>query len=144
MNQVELIGRLTQDPALRYTFQGTPTTSFTVAVPRPYKNAQGQYDADFIPVVTWRKLAEHVGNYLRKGRLVAVTGRLQVRSYTAKDGSRRWITEVIADSVQFLDGRRDDAGASDSSPDLPPAENPSGDLTPPGDADSMVPDDLPF
>ncbi|WP_053958106.1 single-stranded DNA-binding protein [Sulfobacillus thermosulfidooxidans] len=111
MNHITLIGRLTRDPELRYTSQGVPVASLTLAVDRPFTNAQGQRDVDFIDIVIWRKLAETVANHLTKGRLVAVAGRLQVRSYEAQDGSKRRAAEVIAESVQFLDGKKSDANA---------------------------------
>ncbi|NLO22144.1 MAG: single-stranded DNA-binding protein [Syntrophomonadaceae bacterium] len=98
-NRVILIGRLTQDPELRYTQNGTAVASFTVAVNRKFKRDE----ADFIPVVVWNKAAENCANYLGKGRLVAVEGRLQIRSYEAQDGQRRRVTEVVADEVKFLD-----------------------------------------
>ena len=103
MNLVVLIGRLTDDPTLRYTQQGHAVTTFRIAVDRPFTNQQGERETDFFPVVTWRKLAETCAHNLNKGRLVAVEGRLHNRSYTAQDGSTRWVTEVVADSVRFLD-----------------------------------------
>src|SRR5690606_17665911 len=103
LNRVILIGRLTADPDLRYTPQGHAVTTFRIAVDRPVKNQQGERETDFFPVVTWRKLAETCAHNLSKGRLVAVEGRVQNRSYTARDGSRRWVTEVVADNVRFLD-----------------------------------------
>ena len=103
LNRVILIGRLTADPELRYTPQGVAVTTFRVAVDRSYANQQGERETDFFPVVTWRKLAEVCAHNLSKGRLVAVEGRVQNRSYTARDGSRRWVTEVVADNVRFLD-----------------------------------------
>lgn len=105
LNRVILIGRLTKDPELRYTPNGVAVASFTLAVDRPFLNQQGEREADFIPVVVWRKQAENCANYIGKGSLVAVEGRLQVRTYEAKDGQRRWVTEVIADNVRFLDKR---------------------------------------
>ena len=109
LNRVILIGRLTADPELRYTQNGTAVTNFRLAVDRPYTSQSGQREADFIPVVVWDKQAETCANYLNKGRLVAVDGRLQVRSYDAQDGSRRWGTEVVAQDVRFLDrGRQSD------------------------------------
>src|SRR5690606_1907883 len=98
-----IIGRLTKDPELKHTQSGVAVTNFTVAVDRNFKNAQGEYDTDFIPVVVWRQQAEHCCKYLGKGRLVAVAGRIQVRNYDDKDGIRRYITEIVADEVQFLD-----------------------------------------
>lgn len=102
MNRVVLIGRLTRDPELRYTNNGTPTASFTLAVDRSYKNEAGERETDFIDVVVWRQMAEHCANYLAKGKLAAVDGKLQIRAYTAKDGSKRKAVEVVADTVRFL------------------------------------------
>ncbi len=102
MNRIILIGNLTRDPELRYTPEGTPVTSFTVAVNRSFVNREGEREADFIPVVVWRKRAETCTEYLMKGSQVAIDGRLQVRTYEDKDGIRRWVTEVIAQRVEFL------------------------------------------
>jgi len=102
LNQVVLIGNLTRDPELRYTPDGTPVTSFTVAVNRPFVNRQGEREADFVPVVVWRKRAETCSEYLMKGSQVAVEGRLQVRNYEDKDGIKKWVTEVVARRVDFL------------------------------------------
>jgi single-strand DNA-binding protein len=104
LNQVVLIGRLTRDPELRYTpGNGVPVASFTLAVDRPFTNQQGEREADFINIVTWRKLAENCANYLQKGSLAAVTGRLQIRSYDDNQGIKRKVAEVVADNVRFLD-----------------------------------------
>ena len=102
LNQVVLIGNLTRDPELRYTPDGTPVTSFTIAVNRPFINRQGEREADFVPIVVWRKRAETCSEYLMKGSQVAVEGRLQVRNYEDKDGIRKWVTEVVARRVDFL------------------------------------------
>jgi len=102
LNRIVLIGRLTKDSELRYTPNGVAVTGFTLAVDRNFKNAQGERDTDFIPIVTYRQLAELCANYLSKGKLASVDGRLQIRSYTGQDGQRRWVTEVIAENVQFL------------------------------------------
>ena len=102
LNRVVLIGRLTRDPELRYTNNGTPTASFTLAVDRSYKNDSGERETDFIDVVVWRQMAEHCANYLAKGKLAAVDGKLQIRAYTTKDGSKRKSVEVVADTVRFL------------------------------------------
>ena len=130
LNRVILIGRLTRDPELKYIPSGTPVASFTLAVDRPFLNKDGEKEADFIPIVVWRKQAENCANYLGKGSLVAVDGRMQVRNYE-QDGQRRYITEVVADSVRFLDRKGDqnartansgfeqygtDAGADDDIP----------------------------
>jgi len=99
---VILIGNLTRDPELRYTPDGTPVASFTLAVNRPFTNQQGERETDFIPIVIWRKQAERCSEYLAKGSQVAVEGRLQIRSYEDKDGIRRKVAEVIAWRVEFL------------------------------------------
>lgn len=114
LNKVILIGRLTRDPEPRYTTNGVAVTRFTLAVDRPYANSQGEREADFIDIVTWRKLAEICANNLNKGRLVAVEGYLQIRSYDDSQGIRRKAAEVVADNVRFLD-RKDKAPSSDDS-----------------------------
>ncbi len=104
LNRVILIGRLTKDPELRYTPNGHPVATFTLAVDREFKaESQAKADTDFVNIVVWRKLAEVVANNLTKGRLVAVEGRLQIRSYETQDGGKRKAAEVVADKVQFLD-----------------------------------------
>jgi single-strand DNA-binding protein len=108
LNRIVLIGRLTKDVDLRFTATGKPTANFTLAVDRPYRNQQGEKEADFIPVVVWNKLAEHCANYIGKGRLVAVDGRLQIRSYDGNDGQRKYITEVVAETVKFLDRAKEE------------------------------------
>lgn len=112
MNHIVLIGRLTRDPELRYTPNGVAVTHFTLAVDRRFTNQAGEREADFIPIVTWQKLAENCANHLRKGRLVAVEGRLQIRSYEAQDGQRRRVAEVIAGNVQFLEWGSETKGLS--------------------------------
>lgn len=105
MNHVILIGRLTKDPETRCTQSGLQVTTFTLAVDRRFakKDANdGRPTADFIPIVAWRKLAEICGNNLAKGQRVGVQGAMQVRTYDAKDGSKRYITEILADEVEFL------------------------------------------
>lgn len=102
MNKVVLIGRLTRDPELRYTGSNTPVASFTLAVNRPFSNQQGEREADFINVVVWRKQAENVKNYLSQGSQAAVEGRIQTRSYDDQNGQKRYVTEVVADNVEFL------------------------------------------
>ncbi|CAJ1317295.1 Single-stranded DNA-binding protein [Paenibacillus nuruki] len=115
LNRVILIGRLTKDPELRYTPAGVAVTQFTLAVDRPFTSQGGEREADFIPVVTWRQLAETCANYLRKGRLTAVEGRIQVRNYENNEGKRVYVTEVIADNVRFLESNRDGGGSGGSS-----------------------------
>jgi single-strand DNA-binding protein len=102
-NRIILIGRLTRDPELRYVPSGAPVASFTLAVDRPFRDQQGNRETDFIDIVAWRKLAEQVSQYMSKGRMVAVEGRLQIRSYETQDGQKRKVAEVVADGVRFLD-----------------------------------------
>jgi single-strand DNA-binding protein len=105
INRVVLVGRLAKDPELRYTTNGTAVTTFSVAVDRRFANQNGEREADFINIVTWQKLAEICANYLAKGRQVAIEGRIQTRSYDDKNGNRRWVTEVVAENVEFLGSR---------------------------------------
>ena len=116
LNRTILVGRLAVDPELRYTQSGVAVTTFRIAVDRPFKNQQGERETDFFSIVTWRKLAEVCAHNLNKGRLVAVEGRLQTRSYTAQDGSTRWVTEVVADNVRFLDWPKDGQQAGGQAP----------------------------
>ncbi|WP_017722690.1 single-stranded DNA-binding protein [Staphylococcus xylosus] len=103
INRVILVGRLTKDPEFRTTPSGVNIANFTLAVNRTFTNAQGEREADFINVVVFRKQAENVNNYLFKGHLAGVDGRMQSRSYENKEGQRVFVTEVVADSVQFLE-----------------------------------------
>ena len=103
LNKVILIGRLTRDPELRYTPNGVAVTKFSLAVDRTFKNRQGERETDFIDVVVWQKQAENCANFLGKGRLAAVEGRLQIRTYDDSQGVRRKAAEVVADNVKFLD-----------------------------------------
>ncbi|HZK34883.1 MAG TPA: single-stranded DNA-binding protein [Bacillota bacterium] len=103
LNKVILIGRTTKQAEARHTQSGTSVTTFTLAVERNFKNQQGEKEADFIPIVTWRGLADTCAKYLAKGRLTAVSGRMQVRTYEGRDGQKRYVTEVVADEVQFLE-----------------------------------------
>jgi len=114
LNRIVLIGRLTKDPELRYTPNGKAVAGFTLAVDRSFKNQQGEREADFINIVVWGNQAENCANYLAKGKLAAVDGRLQIRSFDGQDGQRRWVTEVVADNVRFLSPKTssDSPGAS--------------------------------
>ena len=103
INQVTLVGRITKDLELKYTQSGIAICRFTIACNRPFKNQDGENEADFPNVITFRKIAENAANYLRKGSLVGVTGRIQTSSFEGKDGNRVFMTEVVADSVQFLE-----------------------------------------
>jgi single-strand DNA-binding protein len=102
MNKCVLLGNLTRDPELKTTTSGRSVCNFTIAVSRRFTNQNGEREADFIPIVVWGKQAENCAKYLRKGSQCAVAGSIQVRNYEANDGSRRYVTEVIADEVQFL------------------------------------------
>jgi single-strand DNA-binding protein len=106
INRVVLVGRLTKDPKLEYTPTGVAVATFTLAVNRTFSNQQGEREADFINCVIWRKPAENVANFLKKGSLAGVEGRIQTRSYEGQDGKRVYITEVVLDSVQFLEPRQ--------------------------------------
>jgi len=118
LNRIVLIGRLTKDPELRYTPNGKAVAGFTLAVDRPFKNQQGERETDFINIVVWGSQAENCANYLSKGKLAAVDGRLQIRTFDGQDGQRRWVTEVVADNVRFLSpkgGSESPKGGSESS-----------------------------
>lgn len=109
MNKVILIGNLANDPESRTTQSGIAQCSFRIAVQRRFKGANGERETDFLPVVCWRQTAEFAQRYLAKGRKVAVEGSIQTRSYDAQDGSKRYVTEIIADSVEAVGGREDGA-----------------------------------
>lgn len=114
MNKVVLIGRLTKDPELRFTpGKGSPVTTFTLAVDKLRKK-DGENQADFIQIVVWGKQAENVANYMLKGSQVAISGRIQTRNYEAKDGTKRYVTEVVAAEVQFLGKAKGQDNASSS------------------------------
>lgn len=118
LNRSILIGRLTKDPELRYTPAGVAVCQFTLAVDRPFSSSNGnerEREADFIPIVVWRQLAETCANYLKKGRLAAVEGRLQVRNYENNEGRRVYVTEVIADNVRFLESANRESGGGGQS-----------------------------
>lgn len=103
LNRIILIGRLVRDPELRYTPNGVATCGFSLAVDRSFVNQKGERETDFIDIVIWRKLAETCAAHLGKGRLVAVEGRLQIRSFETAEGQKRKVSEVVADNVRFLD-----------------------------------------
>ena len=105
MTKVFLIGRLTRDPELRYTGSNTAVATFSLAVNRNFTNQSGEREADFINIVVWRKQAENVKNYLQQGSQVAIDGRIQTRSYDDQNGQKRYVTEVVADNVEFLGSR---------------------------------------
>ncbi|WP_066310641.1 single-stranded DNA-binding protein [Bacillus sp. FJAT-29814] len=132
INRVVLVGRLTKDPDLKYTPNGIAVATFTLAVNRTFSNPQGEREADFLNIVVWRKAAENVANFLKKGSLAGVDGRIQVRTYE-QDGKRQYFTEIVADSVQFLEPRNaSNAGGGGRSndyygaPPMEPQGNPYG------------------
>ncbi|HZJ57498.1 MAG TPA: single-stranded DNA-binding protein [Clostridia bacterium] len=127
LNKVVLIGRLTRDPELRYTSSGIAVTRFTLAVDRNFTNQQGEREADFIPIVVWRGQAESSAKYLSKGRLVAVSGRIQTGSYDTPEGQRRYTTDVVADDVRFLEWGEARTGGD---PDVNRAHDDSFGVTP--------------
>ena len=134
MNKAMIIGNLTRDPELRVTQQtGTAVCTFTVAVSRRFQR-DGENQADFIPVVVWRVAAENCSKYLRKGSQVAVCGSIQTRSYDAQDGTKRYVTEIVADEVKFLART---VGADTGANTAGDSFTPSSDMTP-------VEDELPF
>ena len=113
LNKIFIMGRLTRDPELRRTQNGTAVTSFTLAVDRDFKNPDGTKDTDFIDVVAWRNTAEFVSKYFSKGRMAVVEGCLQLRDWTDKDGNKRRNAEVLADNIYFGDAKKDaDSGAA--------------------------------
>ena len=127
LNHIVVMGRLTADPELRRTQSGTAVTSFTLAVDRDFKAENGERETDFIPCVAWRGTAEFVQKYFSKGRMAVVSGRLQIRSWTDKDGNKRKAAEIVAENVYFGDSKRDgDASAAAGvTPHPSPAAPPS-------------------
>jgi len=115
LNRVVLVGRLTKDPDLRYTQNGVAVANFTVAVNRTFTNQQGNRETDFLNCVCWRRQAENLANYMSKGSMVGVDGRLQSRTYEGQDGKTVFVTEVVADSVQFLETKNSSQNRADSS-----------------------------
>lgn len=106
MNRFVGVGRLTKDVDLRYTQNGVAVANFTIAINRPFKNQQGENEADFINCVVWRKPAENLAQYMGKGNQIGVDGRLQSRTFEGNDGKTVFVTEVVADSVQFLESKK--------------------------------------
>lgn len=115
MNSTDLIGRMTKDPVLKYTANGQPVASFKLAVNRPFKSNDGQ-DADFIPCVIWGNKAKNTHTYCSKGSLVGVTGRLQSRNYENAHGQKVFVLELVCDSIEFLDTKKNDSQATNSAP----------------------------
>ena len=137
LNRICLMGRLTRDPELRRTGNGTAVTSFTIAVDRDFKSQDGEKETDFIDIVAWRTTAEFASKYFSKGRMAVVTGRLQLRDWTDKEGNKRRTAEVVADSVYFGDSKK--LEGSDSAQAENAAEGTCG-----GFAEAEDDGDLPF
>ena len=144
MNKAILIGRLANDPESRTTQSGIAQCTFRLAVNRRFANAQGVREADFFTIVCWRQTAEFCARYLSKGRQVAVEGSIQNRSYDAQDGTKRYVTEIIADNVEFLGSRED--GVRQGGFDAPAASAPAPRSQAPASSDTVDFDDdeLPF
>lgn len=143
MNRVVLVGRLTKDPDLRYTPNGVPVASFTLAVNRTFTNQQGEREADFINCVVWRKPAENAANFLKKGYLAGVDGRIQSRSYEGQDGKRVYVTEVQAESVQFLEPKNSNTQRNEEPQQQPNTRIDEDPFASKGNID-ISDDDLPF
>lgn len=155
INSVVLVGRMTKDAELRYTPSNVAVATFTLAVNRPFKNQNGDREADFINIVMWRQQAENLASWAKKGALVGIEGRIQTRSYDNQQGQRVYVTEVVAENFQLLESRsvRDGQGQgqggysapsnqapTQSTPDFSRNENPFGQTNPMDISD----DDLPF
>jgi len=112
LNNVSLVGRLTRDPDLRYTPNGVAVANFNIAVDRPFKGQEGKQETDFINCVAWRKLAENLAEYQKKGSLIAVTGSITTRNYDGQDGKRVYVTEVLANSIEYLESKNSSGSGS--------------------------------
>lgn len=161
INNITLVGRLTKDPELRYTANGTGVATFTLAINRNFTNQAGEREADFVQCVIWRKPAETLANYARKGTLLGVTGRIQTRSYDNQQGQRVYVTEVVAENFQLLESKATSEQRQSTQASQPtqqanrqnynepvPSGFPSeGDMpvgAPPGATIDVSDDDLPF
>ena len=147
LNHIVIMGRLTRDPELRRTGSGVAVTSFTVAVDRDFgKTESGERETDFIDCVAWRQTGEFVSKYFAKGRMAVVSGRLQIRNWTDKDGNKRRTAEVVADNVYFGDSKRDGEGGGFTAPAgnsfggyAAPASAPASDFAMLEDDDAQLP-----
>lgn len=140
INNVTIVGRLTKEIDLRFTQNGKAVASGTLAVNRPFKNTNGETEADFINIVIWGKSAENTANYTGKGSLIGVTGRIQTRNYENNEGKRVYVTEVIAESVQFLDTKKN----GESQQQTRYTHDPGDPLKNNGQPIDINDDDLPF
>ena len=146
LNRVVLVGRLTRDPELRYTPSGVAVANFNIAVNRPFSNQQGEREADFINAVAWRSVAENLANYQRKGNLIGIDGRIQTRSYEGQDGKRVYITEIVAESVQFLEFNKNEGESTRSNQNANTGQTKANDnqFENQGEPVDIKSDDLPF
>lgn len=144
LNRVVLVGRLVADPDLRYTQNGTAVANFRLAVNRPFTNGSGERDADYINGVIWRKAAESLANYMKKGSQIGVDGRIQTRTYDDKDGKTVYVTEVVAESVQFLESKGGGDKQQKQKEESPYDHMPNNDFANDGKPIDISSDDLPF
>ena len=155
INRTVLVGRLTRDPELRYTSSGAAVVSFTVAVNRQFTNSKGEREADFINCVMWRKAAENFANFTHKGSLVGIDGRIQTRNYENQQGTRVYVTEVVAENFSLLESKAQSQRSNESAPqnnnyqsnrsNQPPANsNPNDPFANGGQSIDIQDDDLPF
>lgn len=139
MNKVLLIGNLTKDPELSTTTNGVSLCKFTLAVPRKYTTSSGEREADFLPIIVWRGLADNCYKFLKKGSKASVCGSIQTRVYETPEGTRRYMTEVVADDVEFISTR---SSAEEGEEDGEPSEKPSSDVV--NKFEPIDDDNLPF
>lgn len=147
LNQITIMGRLTRDPELRHTASNIPVASFSVAMNRDYKDKEtGERETDFIDVVAWRGTGEFVSNYLSKGSMVVVNGRLTIRPWEDQDGNKRRSAEIVAENVYFAESKKSDGNAQGETPKTAPKTTAKKTATPPPDELNELEDDgdLPF
>src|SRR5690554_3805589 len=146
INRVVLVGRLVADPELRYTSSGIAVANFRLAVNRPFTSESGEREADFINAVAWRSVAENLANYQRKGNLIGIDGRIQTRSYEGQDGKRVYVTEIVADSVQFLEFNKNEGNNSQNNQNANTGQTQANDnsFKNQGEPMDIKDDDLPF
>ena len=145
LNNTVVVGRIVRNPELKETETGRKVANITLAVPRAYKNIEGEYETDYIPCVLWSGIAENTVNYCKSGDLVGVKGRIQSRSYENDKGEKKYVTEIIASNVQFLESKKDDS-KFESMPEPPaPKEQELDPFQQFGEMEETIPDsELPF
>ncbi len=145
LNRVVLVGRLTRDPELNYTGNGIAVANFNIACNRPFKNQQGEQETDFINCVVWRKPAENLANYMKKGNQIGVDGRVQTRSYEGQDGKMVYVTEILAESIQFLESKGgQQSGNTGQFQQQAPQQQQNNPFQGQGDVANISDQDLPF